>query len=97
MKLREVFPITWDGDSITIGASILTEMALYAIVRDEGLILWNNRGLWGLIPCDLSANALQLFQNWQLAEGRQEPPTITIQWDQTIPIQLRTLTALQKS
>lgn len=51
-------------------------------------ILWNNRGMWGLIPKATVTNVLKTYRDFEKLRGvyKDRPPKLAFNWNETIPV-----------
>lgn len=51
-------------------------------------VLWNNRGMWGMIPKAVVTNVLRTYRDYQKLQGqfRDQSPKLVFNWRETIPV-----------
>ncbi|MCX7429353.1 MAG: hypothetical protein NTW96_27485 [Planctomycetia bacterium] len=89
MNLPRVLTIECDSERLPIGTAVLPSHVLRAAVQAGVVILWDFRGLWGLISPEAAANALDSFDQWQAARGtwnRAPDAAMGIAWSAAVPV-----------
>jgi hypothetical protein len=87
--VRIIYCINWDEPVLPIEAGALPISRLERIVERGGVLLWNHKGLGGLISLPVLTNARDLYRDSRSARSQDEPPDVEIHWDQVIVLPKR--------
>lgn len=98
MNLPHVITIESDLERLPIGTPVLPSYVLRRIVQEGVIVLWDFRGLWFLIPPEVSANALASYDQWQAAKGawnKAPDSAMGIRWQQTVQVPVQVARVLR--
>ena len=86
-----IYYVQQEGPVLTIESPVLPTSALQILLRDEGIILWENRGMFKLIPAPVIRNTLASYEDAQVVAAgytRTVGPSWLreVSWSQGIPV-----------
>ena len=95
LMIRRVYYIKWDGVELPVGDPGLRISRLERIVEKGGVLLWNYKGLNGLLSLPRLRDAAELYRDRQ-TPTQDESPSISIPWEAVIHVNAELARALSK-
>lgn len=81
-----------DRPSVPIGTSILPSHVLRKYVETGTVLLWDYQGMWGAVPPEVLANALDAYETDQKRNLEWAKPSIQasiLTWNQVVPVPIQ--------